>query len=76
MAAKQYVELGRVTDSMCLVVAFQSWYVIDALYNEVSLSHNPGSSQSRTGGMRLLRPLCLLSLQTAILTTMDIVTDG
>lgn len=36
-ACHQYVQLrGRITDSMLLVVAFQSWYVIDALYNEVS----------------------------------------
>ncbi|KAL7747449.1 erg24, C-14 sterol reductase [Sorochytrium milnesiophthora] len=36
--AKQYVQLGgRVTDSMVLVVLFESIYVIDALYNEVSV---------------------------------------
>ncbi len=35
MAAKQYEQLGRVTDSMWLVVIFHSWYVVDALYNEV-----------------------------------------
>lgn len=35
MAAKQYEDLGRVTDSMVLVVVFHFWYVIDALYNEV-----------------------------------------
>ncbi|KAI0769976.1 ERG4/ERG24 ergosterol biosynthesis protein [Fomes fomentarius] len=39
--------LANVTDSMWLVLAFQSWYVLDALYNE-----------------------------PAILTTMDITTDG
>lgn len=37
MAAKQYEDLGRVTDSMFLVVIFHSWYVVDALYNEVSI---------------------------------------
>lgn len=47
MAAKQYIDIGRVTDSMILVVAFQSFYCVDALYNE-----------------------------QAILTTMDITTDG
>ena len=35
MVAKQYASLGRVTDSLCLVVAFHSWYVFDAEYNEV-----------------------------------------
>ncbi|KAG5651937.1 hypothetical protein H0H81_006879 [Sphagnurus paluster] len=39
--------LNKVTDSMWLVLAFQIWYVADALYNE-----------------------------TAIFTTMDIITDG
>ena len=35
-ACHQYVSLrGRITDSMVLVCAFQLWYVIDALYNEV-----------------------------------------
>lgn len=35
MIAAQYEELGRVTDSILLVVAFHSWYVIDAEWNEV-----------------------------------------
>lgn len=30
----QYLSLGRVTDSMVLVVSFQSWYVIDSVWNE------------------------------------------
>ncbi|RUP49886.1 ergosterol biosynthesis ERG4/ERG24 family-domain-containing protein [Jimgerdemannia flammicorona] len=47
MAIKQYVSLGRVTNSMMLVNVFQAWYVIDSLYNEA-----------------------------AVLTTMDITTDG
>lgn len=47
MAVKQYDTLGRVTDSMVLVLLFQSNYVFDAIYNEA-----------------------------AVLTTMDIVTDG
>ncbi|CAL1713388.1 unnamed protein product [Somion occarium] len=47
-ACKQYVSRGgNVTDSMWLVLAFQTWYVVDGLYNE-----------------------------PAILTTMDITTDG
>jgi hypothetical protein len=36
MACEQAMRLGgRVTDSMWLVLAFQGWYVADALYNEV-----------------------------------------
>jgi len=34
--AKQYDTYGYVTDSMWLVVAFQAFYVIDALYFEVA----------------------------------------
>jgi len=47
MAAKQYLILGRLTNSMVLVVFAQALYILDALYNE-----------------------------SAILTTMDITTDG
>lgn len=35
MLAKQYLDLGRITNSMILVVAFQALYIVDALYNEV-----------------------------------------
>lgn len=35
MVAKQYSTLGRVTDSLVLVVAFHTWYVFDAEFNEV-----------------------------------------
>ena len=36
MACEQAVRRGgNVTDSMWLVLAFQGWYVVDALYNEV-----------------------------------------
>jgi Delta14-sterol reductase len=36
MACEQAVRNGgRITDSMCLVLAFQIWYVADACYNEV-----------------------------------------
>ena len=41
MVCEQAVRRGgfdKVTDSMWLVLAFQSWYVIDALYNEVSFA--------------------------------------
>ncbi|BGP25806.1 erg24, C-14 sterol reductase [Rhodotorula toruloides] len=47
MVAYQYSTIARVTDSMILTVAFHSWYVLDAEFNE-----------------------------PAILTTMDITTDG
>ncbi|CAO3663389.1 unnamed protein product [Umbelopsis ramanniana] len=47
MAAKQYTNIGRLTNSMVLVVLAQVLYIVDALYNE-----------------------------SAILTTMDITTDG
>lgn len=38
MIAKQYHDIGRVTDSILLTVAFHSWYVLDAEWNEVSPS--------------------------------------
>jgi len=38
MACEQYVRRGgHLTDSMYLVLAFQTWYVIDALYNEPAI---------------------------------------
>lgn len=36
-AAKQYRNIGRLTDSMLIVNAFHFWYVFDALYNEPSV---------------------------------------
>jgi len=36
-ACKQYVALGRITDSMVLVVLFHTTYVVDALYNESAI---------------------------------------
>lgn len=38
MGVKQYHDLGRITNSMILVLIFQAWYVIDALWMEVSIS--------------------------------------
>jgi hypothetical protein len=35
MAITQYHDLGRVTNSMILVLIFQGWYVVDAIWNEV-----------------------------------------
>lgn len=37
MVVKQYSTLGRITDSMVLVLAFQGIYVIDAMYNEAGI---------------------------------------
>lgn len=36
MMAYQYHTIGRVTDSMILTIAFHTWYVVDAEFNEVS----------------------------------------
>lgn len=41
MVCEQALRRGgfaNVTDSMWIVLAAQTWYVVDALYNEVSLS--------------------------------------
>ena len=46
-ALTQYQSLGRITDSMALVLLFEAWYTADALFNEA-----------------------------AVLTTMDVTTDG
>jgi len=37
MAICQYVELGEITFALFLVVVFQIWYVVDALYMEVTM---------------------------------------
>lgn len=68
MACEQAVRRGGlkdVTDSMWLVVAFQGWYVADALYNEVN-----------TRLLAVILSWLMVLLQPAILTTMDITTDG
>lgn len=41
LAAAQYNKIGRITDSMYLVVAFHAWYVIDAEWNEVTPVPSP-----------------------------------
>ncbi|KAF5382048.1 hypothetical protein D9615_004459 [Tricholomella constricta] len=66
MACEQATRRGgldKVTDSMWLVLAFQIWYVADALYNEVR-------------GPAFVLAIALTFSQTAIFTTMDITTDG
>jgi delta14-sterol reductase len=41
MACEQYVRrAGQITDSMYLVLAFHTWYVLDAMYNEVSANES------------------------------------
>jgi hypothetical protein len=34
LAAKQYNDLGYITNAMILVQFFQTWYVVDSLWNE------------------------------------------
>lgn len=34
-ACEQYVRIGRLTDSMVLVLIFETYYVVDSLWNEV-----------------------------------------
>lgn len=59
--AKQWNDLGRITDSILLTVAFHSWYVLDAEWNEVGLALNLGVRG---------RSLISSSPKPAILTTM------
>jgi delta14-sterol reductase len=63
MVAYQYSTIGRVTDSMILTVAFHSWYVLDAEFNEVRLVLQLSTS-------RQLVADAVSSFQPAILTTM------
>jgi Delta14-sterol reductase len=58
--------LSEITDSMWLVLAFQGWYVADALFNEVS----PDLALS------VIYVMPNHPAQPAIFTTMDITTDG
>ncbi len=62
---------------MWLVLGGQAFYVFDALYNEVSLFLEIARSfyGFKNADDWLCKPL-LFSLQAAILTTMDITTDG
>ena len=68
MVCEQAVRRGgfaNVTDSMWLVLFFQGWYVVDGLYNEVSIYFCISSVED-------LMPFS----KPAIFTTMDITTDG
>ena len=55
------------TDSMWLVLAFQTWYVADGLYNEVRFFRFM---------LFLFFNVAFITMQPAIFTTMDITTDG
>ena len=64
---------GAITDSMLLLCLFQGWYVVDALYLEVSAV---GYSRSFRRKLRKEYASDLWLVQPAILTQMDITTDG
>lgn len=68
MICKQQVSFGYTTASIWLVVAFHSLYIFDSVVNEV------GNIASRLSMTRKL--MLLLLAQSALLTTMDITTDG
>lgn len=54
MAAKQYEKHGEITASIILVIAFQSYYVYDALTSEVSHTDTPAEKETlqRMGAIR------------------------
>ncbi|KAI9274419.1 ergosterol biosynthesis ERG4/ERG24 [Phascolomyces articulosus] len=71
MMLKQYASLGRVTNSMGLVVAFHAIYILDALYNEVSILTTMDITTDGFGFMLAFGNLCwvpmMYSLQTRYL---------
>lgn len=58
MLAKQYLDLGRITNSMILVVAFQALYIVDALYNEQSILTTMDMTTDGFGFMLAFGNLC------------------
>lgn len=48
-AAKQYVDLGRLTNSMILVVLSHGFYVVDSLWNEEAVLTTMDITTGRTG---------------------------
>ncbi|KAI8390807.1 ergosterol biosynthesis ERG4/ERG24 [Radiomyces spectabilis] len=72
MAVKQWVSLGRITNSMVLVLVFQAWYVLDALWNESSILTTMDITTDGFGFMLAFGNLCwvpmMYSLQTRYLS--------
>lgn len=61
-ASEQYLRLGKLTDSMIIVLVAEGWYCFDSLWNEASLL--------------MVLVGSWLTRQSGILTQMDITTDG
>ena len=83
MVAKQVEKHADVSASIILVNLFQAYYVYDALNSEVNAHEQPMPHEPtrRTRGASHAHPrscpsLCVSCAQSAILTTMDITTDG
>ncbi|KAI9021757.1 ergosterol biosynthesis ERG4/ERG24 [Phycomyces nitens] len=66
MALKQYVDLGRVTNSMILVVFFQAWYVFDALWNETSILTTMDITTDGFGFMLAFGNLCWVPMMYSL----------
>ncbi|KAI9497841.1 ergosterol biosynthesis ERG4/ERG24 [Zychaea mexicana] len=66
MAFKQYATLNRVTNSMILVVAFQAIYVLDALYNEVSILTTMDITTDGFGFMLAFGNLCWVPMMYSL----------
>lgn len=62
----QWVELGRVTYSMVLVILFQGWYVLDALINESSVLTTMDITTDGFGFMLAFGNLCWVPIMYSL----------
>ncbi|CEP11383.1 hypothetical protein [Parasitella parasitica] len=62
----QWVELGRVTYSMALVLVFQAWYVVDALINESSILTTMDITTDGFGFMLAFGNLCWVPMMYSL----------
>ncbi|KAI7853410.1 ergosterol biosynthesis ERG4/ERG24 [Circinella umbellata] len=66
MALKQYSSLGRVTNSMFLVVIFHGIYIFDALYNEASILTTMDITTDGFGFMLAFGNLCWVPMMYSL----------
>ncbi|BFZ53301.1 erg24, C-14 sterol reductase [Savitreella phatthalungensis] len=71
--ARQYTQLGRLTDSMQLVYAFQAWYIVDSVINERKVLSTMDVTTDGFGFMLSFGDLCWVpftySIQARYLST-------
>ncbi|KAG0175780.1 hypothetical protein DFQ29_007041 [Apophysomyces sp. BC1021] len=66
MAAKQWVTLGHLTNSMILVLVFQAWYIVDTLWHEESIIRTREITLDGFGFLHIFSNLCWTPMMSSL----------